>query len=126
MPLSSKKRIVELCRELRRNNTKAEDLLWQSVRNRKLSGFKFNRQHPLVYQSINGSHFFFIADFYCHEKQLVVELDGSAHNGREEYDANRDLVLRGLGISTLRFSNEQVETDLKKVLSEINSYCSRS
>ena len=125
MPLSSKKRIVELCRELRKNCTKTEDLLWQYVRNRKLAGLKFNRQHPLVYQTINGNHFFFIADFYCHEKQLVVELDGSAHNGREEYDANRDLVLQGLGISTLRFSNNRVETDLKTVLYEIHAYCGR-
>ena len=62
--------IHKFARELRRNLTEAEKILWQELRNRKLGGFKFRRQHP-----INK----FVADFYCHEVKLIVELDGSQH-----------------------------------------------
>ncbi|WOK05895.1 endonuclease domain-containing protein [Imperialibacter roseus] len=67
---------------MRKNHTAAENLLWQNLRGRKLGGHKFRRQHPVA-----G----FIADFYCHEAKLVIELDGKIHNLSEqkEYDGGR-------------------------------------
>lgn len=66
-------RTFENARLLRKVSTEAEDLLWQELRNRKLMGLKFRRQHPLKN---------FVADFYCAEKNLVIEVDGNVHQGR--------------------------------------------
>lgn len=119
MPLSSKKKIIERCRELRRRSTKAEDLLWQRLRNRKLDGMKFNRQFPLIYTSTLEKHYFFVADFYCHQQGLVLEVDGAIHEFQKEYDEGRDTVIMELGLKVLRFTNEQVESDMNEVISTI-------
>jgi len=65
--LEANSKTFEKAKELRTNQTAAEELLWKKLRNKQLNGFKFRRQHPLMQ---------FIADFYCYEKKLVVELDG--------------------------------------------------
>jgi very-short-patch-repair endonuclease len=65
--------------ELRLDMTDAELLLWQQLKNRKLSGYKFLRQHPIVYKADFKGLNYFIADFYCHEKKAVIELDGPIH-----------------------------------------------
>lgn len=115
----NRKRITQLCRELRRRQTPAENELWQLVRNRKLNGYKFLRQYAIVYGNDNrGNKLFFIADFYCHEKQLVVELDGRIHDFQKEYDANRDLILNELGLKVMRISNQDMD-DPYRVLKEI-------
>ena len=75
----SRKRIIELARELRKNSTPAEKLLWAELRNRKLNGVKFFRQHPLIYEEDRGRLHFFIPDFYSAEQKLVIELDGKIH-----------------------------------------------
>jgi len=86
---------------LRKNETSAEYVFWQIVRNRKLLNLKIRRQHP------TGR---FIADFYCHEIKLVIEIDGDIHllNEVKERDTKRQLFLEGLGLTTLRFSNVDV------------------
>jgi very-short-patch-repair endonuclease len=68
------KSITEIVRELRKNPTPSEKKLWKYVRNRKLSGYKFLRQKPIVHEQHNNHRYFYIADFYCAELKLVVEL----------------------------------------------------
>jgi very-short-patch-repair endonuclease len=105
-------KLYEYARNLRGNETEAETLLWQNLRNRKIAGLKFRRQHPIDK---------FIADFYCHEKKLVIELDGSIHNNIEqkEADGGRTYELNELGILVIRFSNEEVISDMKSVIKKI-------
>ncbi len=100
--------------ELRKNLTPAEDKLWDALRNRRLCGFKFRRQHPLKQ---------FIADFYCHEKKLVIELDGEIHQKQEisEYDEGRTFELEKFGLTVLRFKNEEVLRSFDKVLDMIKT-----
>ncbi|MCB0755690.1 MAG: endonuclease domain-containing protein [Flavobacteriales bacterium] len=121
MPLSSQKKIVDLCRELRKNSTQAERLMWKNLRNRRISGKKFSRQFPIVYSSINGLHYFFVADFYCHEKKLVIEVDGIVHDFQEDYDRGRTYIINEMGIRVLRFSNQEVSENMSSVLKEIRN-----
>ena len=97
----------------------AEKVLWQLLRNRKLSGYKFLRQFPLAKASIQGHRCFYIADFYCAEKRLVIEADGPIHELRKKYDANRDEVIKSHNIRVLRFENKKVINQSTKVLEEI-------
>jgi very-short-patch-repair endonuclease len=101
-------------RELRKNSTETEQKLWFELRNNKL-GVKFKRQH-----SIGG----YIVDFYCQKYKLIIELDGEIHNTKEaqEYDAVRDKYFKELDYTVLRFKNEEVESDIEKVLVKIKSY----
>ena len=110
--LGAGKELFAFSRKNRKKATLAEYLLWQQLRNRKLEGLKFRRQHPLGH---------FITDFYCYEIKLVVELDGEYHTGNEqaEYDSGRTYKLNALGIQVLRFTNEEVINDLKQVLQKI-------
>ncbi|HXL57585.1 MAG TPA: endonuclease domain-containing protein [Chitinophagaceae bacterium] len=106
-------KIYEYAKALRLNETEAEQLLWQQLRNKKLNGLKFRRQHPLDK---------WIADFYCHEKKLVIELDGTVHDNFEakEKDKGRTYELEQLGITTIRFKNDAVLNEMKKVLETIS------
>jgi len=120
--MSFERSIKELCRNLRKNQTGAEDLLWRNLRNRKLNGLKFLRQHPIIYDKFTSNVKFFIADFYCAEKRVVIELDGKIHDHQKEYDQNRDLIISEQGIKVLRFKNEEVQDIpalLNKILKEI-------
>ena len=97
---------------MRHNATDAERRLWSSLRDRRLGGFKFRRQVP-----IDG----FIVDFYCLERKLAVELDGSQH-GEEEaiaYDEKRTRILGRRAFRVMRFSNTDVLKDTDIVLREI-------
>ena len=113
--------ITEIARGLRKNLTEAEKILWKELRNRKLNGVKFLRQHPLFYFSQNKRGYLFIADFYCAEKKLVVELDGKIHDHIQEYDANRESVLLERGLTVLRIKNEELE-NINSVLLKIKKY----
>ena len=117
----SKKRIIELARELRKNSTAAEKLLWEKLRNRQLNGVKFYRQHPLIYEEDRGHLHFFIADFYCAEHRLVIELDGKIHEYQRNYDRERDLIIERLGLKVVRFKNGETD-QMKKLLEKIESY----
>ena len=101
--------MIELAKQLRQSQTDAEKFMWQLLRNRQLANAKFRRQHP-----IEG----FIADFYCHEHKLVIELDGSQHFTEigMRKDAQRTMRLNELGIRVLRFDNRQVLTETGAVL----------
>src|SRR5262245_55901750 len=91
---------------LRENLTGAETLLWSRLRNRQVGEAKFRRQ-----QIIEG----FIADFYCHDAALVIEVDGPTHE--PQHDAERDAVFKGRGITTIRFTNTEVLEETEEVLS---------
>jgi very-short-patch-repair endonuclease len=97
---------------MRRHETAAERMLWQALRHRGLAGLKFRRQHPIDR---------YILDFYCHERQLAVELDGFHHFNpeRRAYDSVRTLYLEGAGIRVIRFTNAQITSDLLGALQHI-------
>jgi uroporphyrinogen-III synthase len=99
-------------RELRREQTTAEKALWELLRGRQLAGLKFRRQFPITP---------FIADFCCFELKLLVELDGEVHTAGHQaaHDENRDLYLRSLGYTILRFPNDQVFRDSESLLRTI-------
>ncbi|MFH1541782.1 MAG: endonuclease domain-containing protein [bacterium] len=101
-------------RELRKEMTEAEQVLWEHLRNRKLFNMKFRRQY--VFER-------FIVDFYCAERRLAVELDGSIHNSPDQhrYDLIRQKELENNDIEVLRFRNTQILDDkkLNKVLQAI-------
>ncbi len=109
------KELFEFAKQNRQSATEAEELLWQSLRNRKLNGYKFRRQHPISN---------FIVDFYCHESRLVVEVDGGYHKDREqkEYDDGRTYELKELGVKVIRFDNKEVIVNLNKVLNIIEKH----
>ena len=99
---------------LRRNETIAEKLLWEKLRNNQLEGLKFRRQHPVN---------IYIADFYCHKFKLMIELDGDYHNQEEQKqkDEVRTEVLRLNDLKIIRFKNEEVEQDINQVLITIKN-----
>ena len=103
-------------RELRQDQTRAEKLLWKLLRNRKLGGFKFCRQFPIL-----G----FFADFYCEEAKLVVELDGVTHEGQAVRDDAKDRSLTNIGLEVLRFSNFEVRRTCSDVPERILLACKR-
>jgi len=104
--------IFEKARELRKSMTESEQLLWQHLKKRQLNGYKFRRQHPMAK---------FIADFYCHSVKLVIEVDGGIHRikDRKEYDILRTNELDQLGVTVIRFTNEEVENNIELVLKKI-------
>ena len=111
--------IIELCRELRKWETPAEKVLWELLRNRNFSGYKFLRQYPICVLSAFGRNLYYIPDFYCHKAKLVIEADGPVHQFKKEYDKNRDEVLRSLNLTILRFENDQILRETQAVLDAI-------
>jgi very-short-patch-repair endonuclease len=108
----------ELCRDLRRRSTRGEEIFWDAVRNRKIDGKKFLRQHPIFFSYMNTDTFF-IADFYCHEKKLVIEIDGKSHDYQKEYDELRTHIINALAIDVIRFRNEDIEKNISKVIENL-------
>ena len=106
------KGITLLARDLRKNQTTSERLLWEVLRARRFSGYKFLRQHPIFYRIDKSWVDFYIADFCCNKLKLVIELDGKIHETQEGYDKDRDEKLKEKGIQVIRFKNE--------VLNDIN------
>jgi very-short-patch-repair endonuclease len=103
-------KLKSIAKEMRRKPTEAEDLLWQRLRKHQLLGFKFRRQHSIER---------FIVDFYCAEARVVLEIDGSIHQYREEEDLIRQDYIKSLGLRLLRFSNNDVLNNLDEVLEQI-------
>jgi very-short-patch-repair endonuclease len=105
---------INHARELRKNATDCERLLWQYLRAHRLQGFKFKRQQPLgVY----------IVDFVCFEARLIVEADGGHHAEQAEYDNRRDEWLRSQGFTVLRFWNNEIMGNIEGVLERILAVC---
>lgn len=97
---------------LRNNETKAEKILWEKLRSNQLKGHKFRRQHPIS---------LFIADFYCHQLKLIIEVDGQYHNAPEQIkkDDERTQSLQDNGMKIIRFTNCEIENNIGKVITQI-------
>lgn len=110
--LESSLKIIQAARDLRKRQTQAEKILWGILRDRQFKNFKFRRQHPF------GR---FIADFYCHQAKLIIELDGAIHKIKDQkiYDSLRDDIIKRYGMKILRFKNQEIISDMGKVLKKI-------
>lgn len=112
--------LFEYARLNKQTQTPAEKLLWQHLRNRRLKGHKFRRQHPISD---------FIADFYCAEQKLINELDGDYHHepDQQQYDKGRTYELKDIGIRVIRFPNQEVlhriEDVLERIMAELAHPC---
>lgn len=102
----------DFARDLRKNMPLAELLLWSRLREKQISGQRFNRQKPLLN---------YIVDFYCHQAKLVIECDGSQYfeEKHEHRDQKRDFDLSQQGILVLRFDNAQILTQTDSVMQAI-------
>ena len=104
--------MVQIARQLRQRQTDAESLLWECLRDRRLAGIKFRRQHPVAQTG-------YVVDFFSYDAGLVVEIDGPIHDRQRRADLERRAHLEKLGFRVMRFTNEQVFTDLETVLAQI-------
>ena len=114
MFFGAKAELFSLALKMRNNPTEAEKGMWRILRKFRKSGFPFRRQHPIE---------FYIADFYCHNLRLVIEVDGEIHNEREikNRDEGRTGELERLGIKVLRFTNNQILYNSHLVLEKIDA-----
>lgn len=112
---------IKLARELRKNQTPEEKILWNALRAQRFKGYKFRRQHPIIYRHVLNEKQFFIADFCCAEKKLIIELDGVHHHLKEnkQFDKMRDETLKEMGYAILRIENDEMK-DLELVLQKID------
>ena len=112
---NSKAYAFEYARSLRKMQTKAELILWEALRNSQVCNLKFRRQHPFDN---------YILDFYNHKMKLVIEVDGEVHDDPEvaAYDKVRTNNLNERGLTVLRFTNVEVENNLKPVLQKIEAW----
>ena len=110
--------IKERARSMRKSPTPAEEKLWRRIRKKQVSGFRFRRQYAISR---------YITDFYCPEAELAIELDGDIHcaPGQAEYDRERQQYLEELGISVLRFTNDQVINSTDSVVGVIRHWLAR-
>ncbi|MFA4872289.1 MAG: endonuclease domain-containing protein [Patescibacteria group bacterium] len=103
-----------LRRHLRQSMPSAESIIWKHIRNRRLSGIKFRRQHSI------GK---FVVDFYCLEVKVAIEIDGGSHTASEVVetkDQDRQKFIESLGIKVLRYDNLSVYESLNNVLNDIS------
>jgi len=112
MYFGAKPETFEAARILRENMTLSEKLLWERLKLKQICGVRFRRQHPID---------FFIADFYCHEAKLVVEIDGEIHNHQREYDDGRSAEMERYSLKVLRFTNKEIENNIDNVLKRIEN-----
>jgi very-short-patch-repair endonuclease len=110
IPVATRKKMQEVARQLRRQSTQSEAILWEALRNRRLEGRKFRRQHPI------GT---FVVDFFCQEEGLIVEIDGAVHESQQNLDRQRQELLESLCLRFVRVSSALVETDLSTALETI-------
>ena len=101
-----------LAKQLRGRMTPAEILMWDQLKNKQFKGYKFRRQHPIHH---------FIVDFYCHELKLIIEIDGKYHDSEEQKnkDLNRTELLAFQGLREIRFTNEEIITNIISVLKKL-------
>jgi very-short-patch-repair endonuclease len=107
---------LENAKQLRREMTPSERILWKRLKGNQLNGLHFRRQ-----QIVHG----YFADFYCHQHELIVEVDGEIHEHQQEYDAEREEYLIGLGFRIIRFTNDEITKDLKGVLRKLVEECKK-
>ena len=113
--LGASHNIKTKAKELRKNMTETEKILWDHLRKRKQKGFYFRRQHP---------YNIYILDFYSLKANIAIEIDGKIHLGRKEYEADRTRFLESSGLKVLRFRNEDIESRIDWVIEAINRFLS--
>lgn len=108
-------KLKELAQNLRNNSTKSEIKLWQQLKGKQFFGYDFHRQKPLLN---------YIVDFYCYELNLVIELDGYSHHFEEtvEKDEIKQSELEKVGLTVLRFDDNEVMNDMDNVLRTLEFY----
>ena len=108
------KRLKPYVSELRNNMTYAEVLLWSKIEGKQILDVQFYRQKPIQC---------YILDFYAKKPHMAIEVDGPIHNNKQALsdDSNRDFVLQELGIHVIRFTNEQILSDINRVINEIKN-----
>ncbi|OGI12338.1 MAG: hypothetical protein A2Y40_03450 [Candidatus Margulisbacteria bacterium GWF2_35_9] len=111
-------KILQTTRHLRKEQTESEKIFWEIVRNRKVNGTKFNRQFPIKFK-FNNHNRFFVADFYCHERKVVVEIDGSIHEKQKDYDKLREYIINILGIKVIRFKNNDIKNNISYIVEQL-------
>ena len=109
----NQKRLKETRKKLRNDMTEAEKKLWEYLRWKKINWLKFRRQHSV---------WRYILDFYCPKLKIWIELDWNVHDNREEYDNIRTEFLNNCGIKIIRFSNNDIENNLKWSLEKLKNY----
>jgi 5-methyltetrahydrofolate--homocysteine methyltransferase/ATP-dependent helicase HrpA len=107
------KKIIGRARILRKDMTNPEKLLWKELRRKQIKGTHFRKQHPIA-----G----FVVDFYCHECNLIVELDGDYHDFQIEKDKERTETLEAFGLTVIRFTNKEVVGNINKVITQIATH----
>jgi very-short-patch-repair endonuclease len=112
MYFRAKPDIMETAKLLRNDMTYHEKLLWEKLKGKQICGVRFRRQHPIN---------FFIADFYCHEVMLVVEVDGEIHYDKIDYDDGRSAEMEKFGIKVIRFTNIEIENRIEEVINRIET-----
>ena len=100
--------LTQVANKNRKNPTEAEKKMWNDYLSNDKTGFRFLRQKP-IYR--------FIVDFYCVKLSLAIEIDGGSHSKKKGTDGQRDKFLKQIGITTIRFTNEQVLTNPEYVRS---------
>ncbi len=111
--ISYKPELKEKARQLRNNSTVTEIKLWKFLKGRQMFGYDFHRQKPIDN---------YIVDFFCNELNLAIEIDGISHNGREEYDKQRQDKLERIGIKFLRIDDDDVFYNIEKVIETIEKW----
>ncbi len=108
-------KLKELAKKLRNNPTKSETILWKSLSGKQCFGYDFHRQKPL------GN---FILDFFCQELMLAIEVDGVSHKleSVKTKDLEKDAFLNGLGITVIRFQDDEIYPENRDALMEIERY----
>ena len=104
--------IFSNAKSLREKMTQAEIILWEEIKGNKLEGYKFRRQHPIHK---------FVADFYCHKLKLIIEVDGEYHENKDQVEADiqRSELLKYHGVEVIRFSNEEILSNIEEVVKRI-------
>src|ERR1700741_782252 len=107
--------LKELARQLRNNSTLSEIILWEYLKGKKMKSYDFHRQKPILN---------YIIDFFCHELELAIEIDGNSHDIDGAYikDTKRQSMIENLGISFLRFDDIEVKKDINNVLRTIEAW----
>jgi very-short-patch-repair endonuclease len=106
-------KLKQIARNLRNQSTLSEVLLWQHLRGRQMKGYDFHRQKPIDQ---------FIADFFCSELMLAIEIDGRSHDFKIGYDRERQVRLENLGVKFLRFQDIDVKNNLDGVIMAIHDW----
>ncbi len=106
-------KLKERAKALRKAGNLAEVLLWNQIKGNQLLGLDFDRQKIIGH---------YIVDFYCAQQRVVIEVDGSSHDDKQEYDAERDAYLSGLGLMVIHISDSDVKHHLASIMSMLTQH----